>query len=75
MAQYGLLPNVYTDHRDDSVTGTDAEALKLLAEKFHMNLEFHFGKSETVTTTADPNATHILAKVRTLQFWSKEDAV
>ncbi|XP_059085838.1 uncharacterized protein LOC131882641 isoform X2 [Tigriopus californicus] len=28
-----------------------------------MHLEFHFGKAESVATTADPNATHVLAKV------------
>ncbi|TRY79785.1 hypothetical protein TCAL_17053 [Tigriopus californicus] len=62
VAQYGLLPNVFPDKSDSSVTGTDVEALKLLAEKYKMHLEFHFGKADTAATTADPNATHPLAK-------------
>lgn len=58
------MPNVFLDQNDGSVTGTDIEAVKVLAEKYDMKLELHTGLVETVATTADPNATHVLAKVK-----------
>lgn len=59
---YGLLPNIFVDKSDYSVKGTDAEAISLLAEKYHMKLEFISGESGSVATT-NTNATHILAQV------------
>ncbi|TRY79367.1 hypothetical protein TCAL_14787 [Tigriopus californicus] len=68
VAHFGLMPNVFYDKSDNSVTGTDIEAVKLLAEKFKMTLELRTGLVEITATTADPNATHVLAKVYRGEF-------
>eukprot|EP00094_Tigriopus_californicus_P006182 TCALIF_05952-PA protein Name:"Protein of unknown function" AED:0.20 eAED:0.20 QI:0/0/0/0.5/0/0.5/2/0/111 len=58
---HGLLPNIFADKRDDSVSGTDAEAIRLLADKYHMELEFQLGIVGDVTTLNE-NSTHFLAQ-------------
>ncbi|TRY79913.1 hypothetical protein TCAL_12808 [Tigriopus californicus] len=61
---YGLLPNIFVDDANDSVSGTDVEAIKLLADKYQMKLEFQNGDGGDFTSITTKNATHNLAKIK-----------
>ncbi|TRY79826.1 hypothetical protein TCAL_14788 [Tigriopus californicus] len=60
---YGLLPNIFVDDANDSVSGTDVEAIRLLADKYQMKLEFRKGSGGDFTSITSKNATHNLAKL------------
>lgn len=65
---YGLLPNIFEDRTNQSVSGTDVEAIRLLADKYRMKLKFQAGDGGDYVTITSRNATHNLARVTLLQF-------
>lgn len=68
VAYIGLVPNVFPNKSDNSLIGTDVGAMRLIAEKYRMNLEFHTGLVEPLTEVTNPNSSSIAAKVKNWFF-------